>query len=56
MRKDEFKNKMQAEMTAEDLDCPQLFRPRWKGKAKKLFRKIARKRIKEDLLKEEEDG
>lgn len=47
---------MQSNMTTYDLDCPQIYNPRWKGKAKKLFRKIARHKLKENLSKEEIDN
>lgn len=52
MRKDEFKNKSQSNITAWDLDCPQLYKPNWRGKAKRLFRKIARKKLKREIEKE----
>ena len=44
-RKDNFKNECQAEMTAADLDCPKLYHPKWRGKAKRKLRKLARKRL-----------
>lgn len=54
MRNDEFKNAIQADMTASDLNCNDFYNPRNRGKDKKRLRKIARKRIKEELSKEEE--
>jgi hypothetical protein len=48
-RKDDFKNEYQSEMTSTDLDCPDIYHPRWRGRAKKMFRKLARKRLKEKL-------
>lgn len=54
-RKDKFKNEYQSEMTSTDLDCPQFYHPKWRGKAKKQFRKLARKRLKNKLLEEHED-
>jgi hypothetical protein len=54
-RKDDFKNNYQSEMTSTDLDCLHLYHPKWRGKAKKQFRKMARKRLKENIAKEYEN-
>lgn len=51
-RRDDFKNEYQSEMTSTDLDCPQIYHPKWRGKAKKQFRKMARKRLKEKVSDE----
>ena len=53
MRKDAFKNKSQSNMTAWDLDCHQLYKPSWRGKAKRLFRRIARRKLKREIEEEE---
>lgn len=55
-RKDYFKNEYQSEMTSTDLDCPKFYHPKWRGKAKKQFRKLARKRLKNKLVKEFESN
>ena len=49
MRKDCFKNEIQADMTANDINCNHVYRPRWRGKAKRLLRRAARQRIKRDI-------
>lgn len=48
MRKDEFKNKCQIELTAHDLNCAKVYSPKWRGKVKRLFRRVARKRMKRE--------
>lgn len=55
MRSDEFKNVIQVDMTASDLNCNDVYNPRDRGKDKKRLRKIARKRIKKELMKEKEN-
>lgn len=55
-RRDDFKNHYQNEMTATDLDYPQLYNPKWRGKAKKKFRKMARARLKNKLIELKEEG
>ncbi len=49
LRKDCFKNKYQNDMTAYDLNCGRIYCPKWKGNLKRLFRRMARKRLKRDL-------
>lgn len=49
MRKDQFKNKMQIEMTASDLNCGKIYHPKWRGVAKRIFRRLARKRLKREI-------
>lgn len=49
-RRDDFKNNYHNVMTATDLDCPRFYHPKWRGKAKKKFRKMARARLKNKLI------
>lgn len=43
MRKDAFKNKSQKKMTGLDLNCGRIYRPRWRGRIKRLLRRRARR-------------
>ena len=45
MRKDEFKNYCQIDMTSYDLNCGEIYKPKWRGKLKRTFRRLARRRL-----------
>ena len=53
---DKLKQKTIDDFTSWDINCPYIGSNKWKRKLKKLFRRIGRKSLKEELRKELQNG
>jgi len=51
MRKDQFKNSCEIDMTAFDLNVGNIYKPKFRGKLKRVFRRKARRKLKQNIWK-----